>query len=56
MVVAIRAMKGSIVAMLNIRKTLIPCGGIFGVVHSQDIRNHLVDYLYMFIGLGVEGS
>jgi hypothetical protein len=27
-------MKGSMVSMLNIRKTLIPCEMMFGVVHS----------------------
>jgi hypothetical protein len=38
-----RAMKGSIVAMVNIRKAIIPCVGMFGVVHSQDMHNHHVD-------------
>ena len=45
-VVANRAVEGSIVAMLNIRKAFIPCMWILGVVHSKDVYNHLVDYLY----------
>jgi hypothetical protein len=32
-VMANRAMEGSIVAMLNIRKALIPCVWMFGIVH-----------------------
>jgi hypothetical protein len=55
-VVANRVVEGSIVAMLNIRKDLIPCAWMFGVVHSQDMHNHHVDYLYFSISLGVEGS
>ena len=48
-------MKGFVVAMSNIRKSLIPSVMMFGVVHSQDMHNHLVDHLCMSIGLGVEG-
>jgi hypothetical protein len=55
-VMASRFKKGSIVAMLNIRKTLIPYAGMFGFVHSYDMKNHLVDYLRLSISLGVEGS
>ena len=48
--------KGLVVDMLNIRKSLIPSVMMFGFVHSQDIHNHLVDHLCMSIGLGVEGN
>jgi hypothetical protein len=56
MVVAIRAMKGSIVAILNIRKDTISFSWMFGFEHSQDMHNHHVDHLYLSISLGVEGS
>jgi len=49
-------MKGSVVIVLNICKTLIPCAGIFRIVHSHNMNNHPIDHLYMSIGLGVEGS
>ena len=51
-----RILKGLIVAMLNIRKSLIPSAMMFDVIHSQDMHNHLVDHLRMSICLGVEGS
>jgi hypothetical protein len=55
-VVVGRAMEGSVVAMLNIGETLIPCVCMFGVIHTQDMHDHLVDDLYLAINLGVEGS
>jgi len=51
-----RAMDGSVVAMLNIRKNLITCAWMFGIVHPQDMDNHHVDYLCFSISLWVEGS
>jgi hypothetical protein len=44
------------VAILDTRKTLIPCARMFIVVHFEDIYNYLVDYLYLSISVGVEGS
>jgi hypothetical protein len=55
-VVANRVVEGSVVAMLNIRKDLIPCVWMFGIVHPQDMDNHHVDYLCFSISLWVEGS
>jgi hypothetical protein len=55
-VVANRTVEGSIVAMLNTRKALIPCVWMFGIVYPQDMNNHHVDYLCLSIGLWVEGS
>ena len=49
-------MKSSVIAMLNIRKDLILCVGMFRIVHSQNMNNHPVDYLCLSIGLGTEGS
>jgi hypothetical protein len=50
------AMKGSIVAMLKIWKSLIPCTWMLGVVYFLDMHNHHVEYLYLSISFGVEGS
>jgi hypothetical protein len=55
-VVANRVVEGSIVAMLNIRNTCITCVWMFGIVHSRDMDNHLVDYLCFSISLWVEDS
>jgi hypothetical protein len=49
-------MQGSIVAMLDIGKTLIPCVGVFWIVHAQDIYDHSIDNLSLVVCLGVEGS
>jgi hypothetical protein len=49
-------MYGSVVAMLNIGKTLIPCENILVIVHAQDMHDHSVDDLGLAIHLGVEGS
>jgi hypothetical protein len=54
--VANGVVEGSIIAMLNIRKTLIPCAWMFGIVHHWDMENHHVDYLYFPISLWVEGN
>jgi hypothetical protein len=48
-------MHGSIVDVLNIGKILIPCAGMLGIVHVQDIHDHSVDDLGLAIHLGVEG-
>jgi hypothetical protein len=48
--------EGSIVAMLNIRKVLIPCAWMFEIVHPWDINNLLVDYLCLSMSPWVEGS
>jgi hypothetical protein len=48
-------MKGSIVAMLDIGKTLIPCVGVLGIVHVHDMYDHPIDDLSLAIYLGVEG-
>jgi hypothetical protein len=42
--------------MLNIGKTLIPCAGVLGIVHAQDMHDHPIDDLSLAICLGVEGS
>jgi hypothetical protein len=31
--------------MLNIGKTLIPCVGVLGIVHVQDMHDHSIDDL-----------
>jgi hypothetical protein len=49
-------MQGSIVAMMDIGKTLIPCVGVFLIVHAQDMHEHSINDLSLFICLGVEGS
>jgi hypothetical protein len=43
--------KGFVVATLNIRKDFIPCTWILGIVHYEDMQNHLVDYPYFSIDL-----
>ena len=49
-------MQGSVVAMLDIGKTLIPCEGVFWIVHAQDMYDHPIDDLILAICLGVERS
>jgi hypothetical protein len=56
MIEANRYVEGSIVDILNIRKDLIPCAGIFGIVHTWDMENHPIHYLCFFISLWVEGT
>jgi hypothetical protein len=55
-VVANRPMEGSVVAMLKIRNTFIPCAWMFGIVHPRDMENHPVEYLFLSIIMWVEGS
>jgi hypothetical protein len=55
-VVANRVVEGSIVAMLNIRKAIIPCALMFGIINSRDMNNNHVDYLCLSISLWVEGN
>jgi hypothetical protein len=38
-------MYGSVVTVLNIGKTLIPCAWMLGIVHVQDMHDHPVDDL-----------
>ena len=49
-------MYGFVVVVLNIWKTHIPCVWMLGIVHVQDMDDHLVDDLSFSIGLVVEGS
>jgi hypothetical protein len=42
--------------MLDIGKTLIPCAGVFLIVHAQDMYDPLIDDLGLAICLGVEGN
>jgi len=44
------------VVVLNIGETLIPCACMLGVVHVQNVYDHLVDDLHLAMILGVEGS
>jgi hypothetical protein len=47
-------MESPFLVVLNIGKNLIPCTWILIVLHAQDVHNHLIDNLYLAIGLGVE--
>jgi hypothetical protein len=49
-------MQGLVVAMMGIEKNLIPCVGVLGVLHAQDMYDHPIDELSLAIYLGVEGS
>ena len=49
-------MYGSIVAVMNIGKTLIPGMGVLGIVHAQYVHDHLIDNLGLAIRLGGEGN
>jgi hypothetical protein len=49
-------MYGSVVTVLNIGNTLIPGVWVLGIVHAQDVHDHLIDDLSLSICLGVEGS
>jgi len=53
---AVRAMEGYVVAMLNIRKALMPCAWMVRVVDAQDMHDHPIDDLCLSISLGVESS
>ena len=45
-------MYGSVVAMLNIGRTLVPCAGVLGIVHAQKMHDHQIDNLGLAIYLG----
>ena len=45
-----------ILAMLDKGKTLIPCAGVFLIVHAKVMYDHLIYVLSFPIFLGVEGS
>jgi hypothetical protein len=49
-------MYGFVIVAMNIGKTLIPCVGMLGIVHVQDMHDHPVDDLSLAIHLGVEGN
>ena len=49
-------MYGSIVTVLSIGKTLIPCAQMFVILHAQHMHDHPIDDLGLAIRLGVEGS
>jgi hypothetical protein len=49
-------MNGSIVIVLNIRKTIIPCAGMLRDVHPQNVHDHPIYYLQLAISLGMEGG
>jgi hypothetical protein len=42
--------------MMDIEKTLIPCAGVLGILHVQDMYDHPIYELNLAICLGVEGS
>ena len=48
-------MQGSVVAMLDIGKILIPCARVLGIIHVGDMHDHLIYDLDLAICLGVEG-
>ena len=54
-VVAGSAMQGSVVAMLNIGETLLPCVRVLGIIHAQDMHDHSIYDHGLAIFLGVEG-
>jgi hypothetical protein len=49
-------MESPVVTVLDIWETLVPCTGMFRIVHAQDVHNHPIDDLGLAIGLGVERS
>jgi hypothetical protein len=48
-------MQGSIIAMLDIGKNIIPCVRFLGIINVQDIHDHSINDLGLAIYLGVEG-
>jgi hypothetical protein len=48
-------MQGLVIAMLNIGKNLIPCARVLGIIHVQDMHDHLIYDLSLAICFGVEG-
>jgi hypothetical protein len=56
-VVVGRAMECSIVVVLDIRKALIPCAWILGVLHVQEMHYHPIhDDLCLSTSMRVEGN
>jgi hypothetical protein len=48
-------MQGSIVAMMDIGKALIPFARVLLIIHAKDMHNHSIYDLVLAICLGVEG-
>jgi hypothetical protein len=48
-------MQGSVVAMMKIGDTLIPCARVLGIINAQDMYDHSIYDLGLAIYLGVEG-
>jgi hypothetical protein len=48
-------MQGSVVAMLNTGENFITCARFLGIIHVQDMHDHLIYDLDLAICLGVEG-
>jgi hypothetical protein len=48
-------MKGLVVAMLDIRKALIPWVRVLAIIHAKYMHNHSIYDLGLAICLGVEG-
>jgi hypothetical protein len=48
-------MQGSVVAMLDIGKALIPCARVLGIIHAKDMHNDSIYDLSLAIFPGVEG-
>jgi hypothetical protein len=48
-------MQGSVVAMLDIGKNLIPCVRVLGIIPMHDMHDHSIYDLGLAIYLGVEG-
>ena len=48
-------MQGSVVAMLDVGKSLIPCARVLVIIHVQDMHDHSIYNLDLGIYLGVEG-
>jgi hypothetical protein len=49
-------MESSVVIVLNIWETLVPCMRMLRFLHAQDVHNNMIDDLGLAIGLGVERS
>jgi hypothetical protein len=50
------AMESSVVTVMNIVETLIPCTWLLIIVHVQDVHNHPIDDLCLAFILGVKRS
>jgi hypothetical protein len=49
-------MESPIVNVLEIWESLVPCMWIIRILHVHNVHNHLIDDLYLAIGLGLESS